>query len=245
MKKNGVVMILTIITIISVGVAIYFGMFSSKKCYVSENANANINFETNKEENTNVDSSNNNDADKIQLNDNVETNQNAVAFCEANKDKIYNKIVENRRNSLAAKYDNKLLNSLYKLSSKDDLNCNYAVDNGNSFYKYLLYFENTNENLSDYVIFDENFMLKEYVSTIDDDYEINESFAMSLAYEIIGNKLVDTNDMYYSYILNIYDKDLVLLEAVNYDVENQDSGISNLLSLYLVDLKTKTYEKIK
>lgn len=174
-----------------------------------------------------------------------EDNKEAIAFCEANKDKIYYKIIENRNNSLAAKYDNKLLNSLYKLSSKDDLKCNYAVDNGNSFYKYLLYFENTNENLSDYVIFDENFMLIEYVSTIDDDYEINESFAMSLAYEIIGNKLVDTNDMYYSYILNIYDKDLVLLEAVNYDVENQDSGISNLLSLYLVDLKTKTYEKLK
>lgn len=237
MKKveKYIIIVLSVITVAVIGTALYFGANSTN---IKDDNNKVV--DINKEDVKNPD----NNQELISKED-LEENKEAIAFCEANKDKIYKKIIENRNSSLASKYDKKLLNNLYKLSSKDDLKCNYAVDNGNSFYKYLLYFENLNETLSDYVVFDENLMLKEYITTIDDDYEINESFAMSLSYEIIGNKLVDTNDMYYSYILNIYDKDLVLLEAVNYDVENQNSGISKLLSLYLVDLKTKTYEKLK
>lgn len=233
--EKWIIIIFSVITVAAIGTAVYFGVNSTN---IKEDNNKVI--ETNKEDVKNPINNNEETLSKEEQDDNKE----AIAFCEANKDKIYNKIIENRNNSLAAKYDKKLLDSLHDLSSKDDLNCNYAANN-NSYYKYILYFESIDDTLSDYVVFDEDLMLHEYVTTIEDDYKINESFAISLSYEIISNDLSESDDMYYLFVLNIYNQDKVLLEKVNFDVDEGSVADTNLLELYLVDLKTKTYEKLK
>ena len=166
-----------------------------------------------------------------------EDNKAAIAFCEANKDKIYKKIIENRNNSLAAKYDKKWLNSLYKVTSKDDLNCNSIEEDEYGFYE--LYFDSPNPG---YVSFSETSRAEEYVCDAEGCEHINYDFASYLSHEILGDKWGEPNaDYWETGILSIYDEELVLVHVV--DKNTMFPG--ELFSIYLVNLKTKTFEILK
>lgn len=170
-----------------------------------------------------------------------EDNKEAIAFCEANKDEIYKKIIENRNNSLAAKYDKKWLDSLYKLNSKDELNCSYieSLD----YDSYNLYFDNTDKTSAGYFAFSNSLAsVDEYILGVEGESEINYAFAEEFAYEIITSNWDKPNVDFWDFsVINIYYEDLVLVQIVDKPVVIN----SDLLSLYLVDLKTKTYEKLK
>lgn len=166
-----------------------------------------------------------------------EENKEAIAFCEANKDEIYKKIIENRNNSLAAKYDKELLENLYKISSKDDLNCKYASEQ--DYYYYFLGFNNS-DKISCGVEYPKNLnFIIEYITTIDGVSEINEYFAPYIAVDIVGRDNLDkiANGMWYSEVLK-YGEDYMIFSI------NANAG-SELIALFDIDLKSKTYKRLK
>lgn len=227
--EKWIIIILSIITIAAIGTAVYFGVNSTEK----NNANDKV-VDTNKEDIKNPD----NNQEQISEEE-PDDNKDAVAFCEANKEKIYQLIIENRNNSLAAIYDKKWLNRLPQVNSKDDLNCNYIESLDYDFYN--LYFENSSVG----VIFEFSkhlTFLNESYTSVDAEYDINIAFALDMSSEILGNEWgVTTDDWWEAGILSIYGDESVLLHFVDKDTIYP----GELYSLYLVNLKTKTYERLK